>query len=215
MVCPHRYIAVEGPIGVGKTALAKRLCADLEAELLLEEADQNPFLERFYAEPRQYALATQLFFLLQRTQQLRALGQSDLFRPTRVADFTFQKDRLFAELTLERDELMLYGQVHDHVMVDVPKPDLVIFLQAPVEILLNRIALRGIRYEEPISADYLHHLTKLYRRFFQSYDAGPLLIVDAGRADLVNDKRHYHGLLAEMARVDSGHHYFGMTPLHQ
>ena len=209
MYCPHRYIAVEGPIGVGKTTLAKRLSVDLEAELLLEDAEENPFLARFYDQPRQYALATQLFFLMQRAEQLRDVRQSDLFKPTRVADFTFHKDRLFAELTLETDELELYGQVHDHVIADVPTPDLVIYLQAPVETLLDRIATRGIQYEEPITADYLYRLTELYRFFFQSYDTGPLLIVDAGRSDLVNDEHHYQELLEEMVRIESGQQFFG------
>ena len=211
MLCPHRYIAVEGPIGVGKTTLAKRLCADLEAELLLEHPAENPFLARFYHQPRQYALATQLFFLLQRAEQLRELAQNDLFKPIRVADFTFEKDRLFAELTLESDELRLYARVHDHVIGEIPRPDLVIYLQAPVEVLLDRIASRGIAYEAPITADYLYRLTELYRHFFQSYHAGPLLVVDADRTDLVNDEDRYRELLEEVARTETGHRYFGMT----
>ena len=197
---------------MGKTTLARRLSADLDAELLLEDADENPFLARFYNEPRQYALATQLFFLMQRAEQLRELSQRDLFKPTRVADFTFQKDRLFAELTLDSDELRLYAQVHDHVFIDVPRPDLVIYLQAPVETLLDRISMRGIQYEEMITADYLHRLTALYRRFFQDYASGPLLIVDAGRTDLVNDENHYLEFLQEMSRTKSGRHFFAMTP---
>ena len=147
---------------------------------------------------------------MQRAEQLRELAQDDLFKPIRVADFTFHKDRLFAELTLESDELRLYAQVHDHVIVEMPKPDLVIYLQAPVETLLERIAIRGIEYEAPISADYLLRLTELYRRFFQGYDAGPLLVVDAGRTDLVNDEYRYRELLGEMARTHSGHRHFGM-----
>lgn len=213
MHCPYRYIAVEGPIGVGKTTLARRLCTDLPAEILLEDAAENPFLARFYDQPGRFALATQLFFLMQRAEQMRQLGQRDLFRPTRVADFTFHKDQLFAELTLDADELALYTQVHDHVIVDVPKPDLVIYLQAPVETLLNRIAMRGIQYEETISADYLHQLNERYLRFFQVYDSGPLLIIDADRTDLVNDDGHYRDLLEEMTRIKSGRRFFPATPL--
>ena len=198
---------------MGKTTLARRLCTDLAAETLLEDADENPFLSRFYERPGQFALAPQLFFLMQRTEQLRQLGQRDLFTPTRVADFTFHKDQLFAELTLDADELALYTQVHDHVIVEVPKPDLVIYLQAPVETLLERIAMRGIQYEETISADYLHQLNDLYLRFFQAYDAGPLLIVDAGRTELMHDNDDYHDLLEEMTRLKAGHRFFPMTPL--
>ena len=198
---------------MGKTTLARRLCTDLAAKILLEDADENPFLARFYERPGQFALATQLFFLMQRTEQLRQLSQRDLFTSTRVADFTFHKDQLFAELTLDADEFALYSQVHDHVIVDVPKPDLVIYLQAPVETLLERIAMRGIQCEETISADYLHQLNDLYLRFFQAYDAGPLLIVDAGRTDLMYDDDDYHDLLEEMTRIKAGHRFFPMTPL--
>tara|TARA_Y100000588_G_C14168848_1_gene888174 strand:- start:83 stop:727 length:645 start_codon:yes stop_codon:yes gene_type:complete len=207
MCGPLRYIAIEGPIGVGKTTLARRLGTDIDAELLLEDANENPFLARFYREPRQYALAAQLFFLMQRANQIRALGQSDLFNPIRVADFTFHKESLFAELTLDPDELNLYHQLHGHVMVGVPIPDLVIYLQAPVEVLLQRISRRGIGYEQSITAQYLMQLTELYQKFFQSYEAGPLLIVDTSRIDLVNDENCYQALLEEVFHVRAGRNF--------
>ena len=143
---------------------------------------------------------------MQRADQLRELGQRDLFNSMQIADFTFHKDPLFAELTLAADELNLYRQLHEHVMVNVPIPDLVIYLQAPVDILLHRISKRGIRYEEPITAEYLRRLTELYLRFFQGYDAGPLLIVDTSRIDLVDDVHGYQELLEAVSRIKSGRH---------
>ncbi|HMI37580.1 MAG TPA: deoxynucleoside kinase, partial [Steroidobacteraceae bacterium] len=151
----HRFIALEGPIGVGKTSLATRIADSLGAEALLEHADQNPFLERFYRNPRAGALPAQLYFLFQRAQQLAALRQQDLFAPVRVADYLFDKDRLFARLTLDEEEFRLYEQVHSRLAVEVPKADLVIYLQAPVDVLLDRINRRGIRYEHYIERAYL------------------------------------------------------------
>ena len=144
---------------------------------------------------------------MQRANQIRALGQSDLFNPIRVADFTFHKESLFAELTLDSDELNLYHQLHGHVMVGVPIPDLVIYLQAPVEVLLQRISRRGIGYEQSITAPYLMQLTELYQKYFQRYEAGPLLIVDTSRIDLVNGEYCYQALLEEVLHVGSGRHF--------
>src|SRR5690242_13771085 len=138
-----RYIVVEGPIGVGKTSLARRLCASLSAEPVLEQAAENPFLERFYRNPRAAAFPTQLYFLFQRAQQLAALTQQDLFAPVRVADYLLEKDRLFARITLDEAEYALYDQVHAKLGIITPKPDLVVYLQAPVDVLLERIAKRG------------------------------------------------------------------------
>ena len=154
----HQFIAVEGPIGVGKTSLARRLCSSLAAQPVLEAADQNPFLERFYRNPRAGALPAQLYFLLQRAQQLTALKQADLFAPVRVADYLLAKDRLFARVTLDDAEYALYEQVYAKLDVQTPKPDLVVYLQAPVDVLLERIARRGVGYEQYIDRGYLERM---------------------------------------------------------
>jgi deoxyadenosine/deoxycytidine kinase len=177
---PRRnYIVVEGPIGVGKTSLARRLAATFHSELLLEGDAENPFLERFYRNPREAALPTQLYFLFQRARQLQGLRQGDIFQPVRIADFLMQKDRLFASLTLDDEELKLYEQVYNQMTFDAPLPDLVIYLQAPVEVLRSRIRARGIAYEQLIETDYLQRVLDAYARLFHYYDASPLLIVNA------------------------------------
>ncbi len=203
-----RYIVVEGPIGVGKTSLARRLAHSFETDLVLEGADENPFLERFYEDPRKGALPAQLFFLFQRVRQMESMRQQDMFQPVRVADFLIEKDRLFAELTLDADELKLYEQVYQHVTVDAPVPDLVIYLQAPVDVLLKRIARRGIRYERNIDAAYLHRLSDAYARMFLHYDAAPLLIVNAAHINLVDSDADYGALLEEIHTARKGMHYF-------
>jgi deoxyguanosine kinase len=202
------FIVVEGHIGVGKTSLARRLAESFGTELLLETADTNPFLEQFYRRPRQAALATQLFFLLQRAQQLNEMRQGDMFRPVRVADFLMEKDRLFAELTLNGDELGLYEQIYSHLTVDSPRPDLVIYLQAPVEVLLERIGRRGIPYEQLIEASYLQRLVDAYTRFFYDYSASPLLIVNAADINFVENEADYRQLLDQIYKIRSGRHYF-------
>lgn len=207
------YIVVEGPIGVGKTSLARRLADSFGSELLLEGAAENPFLERFYRNPRQGALSTQLFFLLQRARQMQELRQGDMFRPVRVADFLIEKDQLFARLTLDDQEYKLYEQVYAHLTLDAPVPDLVIYLQAPVDTLLNRIAKRGIGYEQHIDSAYLERLSQGYARFFHDYDAAPLLIVNAAHVDLVNSDAAYEELLAQIERVKTGRHYFNPMPV--
>ena len=202
------YIVVEGPIGVGKTSLARRLADSFESDLLLEGADENPFLERFYQNPRTGALPTQLFFLFQRARQMQSMRQADMFQPVRVADFLIEKDRLFAELTLDPEELKLYDQVYEHVTVDAPVPDLVIYLQAPVDILLKRIARRGIRYERRIDADYLQRLSEAYARMFLYYEAAPLLIVNAANINLVDGDADYSALLERIHTTRKGVQYF-------
>lgn len=203
-----RYIVIEGPIGVGKTSLARRLAEDFSGELLLEEVEENPFLERFYRNPRHAALPTQLFFLFQRTQQMQALRQSDLFAPVRIADFLLEKDRLFAQLNLDDDELNLYDQVYDNITVDAPKPDLVIYLQAPVEVLLSRVEKRGRGYERFIESNYLERLAESYTRFFHYYSESPLLIVNAADIDFVNNTEDYNLLVEQMRKARNGRHYF-------
>lgn len=207
------YIVVEGPIGVGKTSLARRLAESFGSELLLEGAADNPFLERFYRNPREGALSTQLFFLLQRARQLQDLRQADMFRPVRVADFLMEKDQLFARLTLDDQEYKLYEQVYAHLTLDAPQPDLVIYLQAPVDVLQQRITKRGIRHEQHIDSAYLERLSQAYARFFHDYDAAPLLIVNAAHIDPVSSDADYQALLEQIARTRTGRHYFNPLPV--
>lgn len=207
------YIVVEGPIGVGKTSLAKRLAESLGSGLLLEDAQENPFLERFYLNPRQAALPTQLYFLFQRARQLKELRQTDLFRPTRVADFLMEKDRLFAQITLDDDEFRLYEQVYAQMALDAPTPDLVIYLQAPVETLLARISKRGMASERYIETAYLQRLTDAYTEFFYYYSAAPLLIVNAAEINPVSNDQDYAMLLEQIRNIRSGRHYFNPLPI--
>jgi deoxyguanosine kinase len=206
------FIVVEGPIGVGKTSLARRLAETFGSELLLEGAAENPFLERFYRNPRANAMQTQLFFLLQRAQQMQELRQGDMFEPVRVADFLMDKDRLFARLTLDNEEFKLYEQVYSHLTIDVPKPDLVIYLQAPVDVLIKRIGKRGIGYERGMEPGYLKSLCDTYTQFFHYYDEAPLLIVNAAEINLVDSESDYRLLLEQMAQARSGRHYFNPMP---
>jgi len=209
----RKFIAVEGPIGVGKTSLAKRLAASFGSELLLEGPDQNPFLERFYKNPRQGALPAQLFFLFQRAHQLQELRQTDLFQPVRVADFLIDKDRLFAQVTLDHDEYRLYEQVYEHITLEAPEPDLVIYLQAPVDVLVERIRMRGNAYERNIEVAYLEQITKAYTQFFHFYDAAPLLIINTSTIDLVNNDNDYNALLEQMRAMRGGRQYFNPLPM--
>jgi len=205
---PHRYVVVEGPIGVGKTSLTRRLAKSFGSELVLEQGDENPFLERFYRNPRAAAFQTQLYFLFQRARQIQDLRQADLFERVRVADYLLDKDRLFARLTLDDEEFALYEQVYERLAIDAPVPDLVVYLQAPVEILLERIARRGIQYEQVIERRYLERLVESYSRFFLEYDVAPVLIVNASEIDLVGSDADYASLLREVARARKGRHYF-------
>jgi deoxyadenosine/deoxycytidine kinase len=207
-VTPHRFIVIEGPIGVGKTSLARRLSQSLNAQLILEHAEQNPFLERFYRSPRAAAFQTQLFFLFQRARQLEEVRQEDLFGAVRVADYLLEKDRLFARVTLDDAEYELYERVYERVAVDAPQPDLVVYLQAPVDVLMDRIAKRGIRYEQLIERAYLEKLTQAYARFFHAYDASPLLIVNSAAIDPVSSEHDYQLLFAEINKARRGRHFF-------
>lgn len=202
-----RFIAIEGPIGVGKTSLARRLAESLQAEVLLEAAETNPFLPGFYREPRRYALATQLHFLFDRVRQLAPRAQASLFEPGLVSDFLFDKDRLFARVALEPAEFQLYEEVYTRVMQALPVPDLVIYLQASVPVLRQRIARRGIEYEQDISPAYLERLCAEYVDYFYYFDAAPLLIVNAEEVNLVGDGGHYADLLAHLARGVVGRQY--------
>ena len=203
-----RYIVVEGPIGVGKTSLARRLAASLEGDLILERPEDNPFLERFYDKPRDAALPTQLFFLFQRARQLETLLQEDLFAAARIADFLFDKETLFAELTLASEELELYRQVRANLGITPRVPDLVVYLQAPVDVLLERIARRGIGFEQRMTRAYLERLAEAYARFFHAWEASPLLIVNVATIDPVHNDREYAELFGAIERIDKGRHFF-------
>ena len=203
-----RFIVVEGPIGVGKTSLATKLAESLSADLILEEVQTNPFLERFYREGRSAALPAQMFFLFERARQIESLRQSDLFSNVRVSDYIFSKDNLFAELNLSPDELRLYNQVVTSLNIDAPVPDLVIYLQASVDSLLQRIARRGIGYERAIERAYLEKLTEAYARFFHAYNEGPLLIVNASQIDPVNNQTDYDQLFEQIEKTTGGRHFF-------
>ncbi|WP_339859710.1 deoxynucleoside kinase [Pseudohongiella acticola] len=207
-----RYIAVEGPIGVGKTSLAKRLAETFNYDIVLEKPEDNPFLERFYRNPKQHALATQLFFLFQRAQQLQELKQDDLFEPVRIADFLIDKDMLFARQNLDPDEFQLYQNVYQHLTIDAPVPELVIYLQAPTQILLQRIQKRGIAAEQTIEADYLSRLNDAYTTFFHYYDRSPLLIVNSTELDLVRHDEDYEQLVNQIMTAPQGVHYFNPKP---
>ena len=204
----HRFIVVEGPIGVGKTSLARRLCVSLGAQPVFEQAAQNPFLERFYRNPRAGALPVQLHFLLQRAQQLAGLNQADLFAPVRVADYLLEKDRLFARVTLDDAEYALYEQLYARLDIRPPKPDLVVYLQAPVDVLIERIARRGVEFEQHIERQYLERLNEAYARFFHEFEAAPLLIVNAASIDPVTNQRDYEGLLSAIKRMSRGRLYY-------
>ena len=204
----YRYVVIEGPIGVGKTSLAQKLAPLMGPSLVLEHAEDNPFLERFYRSPRTGALPAQLFFLFQRSRQLQQLRQSDLFSPVRVSDFLLEKDRLFARVTLDDEEYDLYEQVYERLAIDAPKPDLVVYLQAPVDVLMDRIARRGIRYEQAMERAYLERLVDAYTRFFHQYVDSPLLIVNAADVDFLSNEQHFSQLEAEVKRPRRGRHYF-------
>lgn len=207
-----QFIVVEGPIGVGKTSLSKRLADTFNYELLLEKSDENPFLDRFYQNQRQNALATQLFFLFQRAQQLQDLKQDDLFKPVRVADFLIEKDQLFAKQTLDHDEYDLYLNVYNHLILETPVPDLVIYLQAPTEVLLDRIQKRGIPSEQHIERSYLDRLNEAYKQFFHYFSQTSLLIVNCAEIDLVSNEDDYQQLVNYILDLSSGTHYFNPKP---
>jgi deoxyguanosine kinase len=195
-----RYIVVEGPIGAGKTSLARQLADHLSADMLLEQPEDNPFLPRFYDDMQRFALPTQLTFLFQRVDQLRGLTQVDMFREPTVSDFLLDKDPLFARLNLSDDEYALYDKVYRHLKPQTPTPDLVIYLQAPVDTLLARVRMRGVSFEQSIPDEYLARLADAYARYFYQYDEAPLLIINSERLNFVDNPAHLRMLLG---RVDS------------
>ena len=207
------YIVVEGPIGVGKTTLAQRLAATMKADLLLEQVSENPFLPRFYQDPEASALPTQLYFLFQRARQIESLRQTDMFRQSRVADFLIQKDRLFAEVTLTDAEMELYYQVYNHLTLEAPAPDLVIYLQAPVDTLLRRVRERGIEYESSINEAYLKRIADAYIEFFYHYNEAPLLIVNSEDFNLASGSGDFNLLLNHIRELPPGRHFFNPRSL--
>jgi deoxyadenosine/deoxycytidine kinase len=206
----YRYIVVEGPIGVGKTTLARAISEASGAALMLEESDANPFLPRFYENAERYALPAQLFFLFQRMDQVAALNQSDLFRRATIADFMLEKDPLFARLNLKDEELRLYEQIYSHLKPQAPQPDLVIYLQATPETLVERVQRRGVAYEKNIPDAYLAGLAETYTRFFYQYTGAPLLIVNSDRLNFVESADDLGLLMERIAAMRGPREFFSL-----
>jgi len=206
----YRYIVVEGPIGVGKTTLAQRIAERIGAQTMLEQPEENPFLERFYRDATHYALPAQMFFLFQRMEQLRKLTQTDMFNAPVVSDFLLDKDPIFARLTLADDELKLYQQLYEHVRPQAPLPDLVIYLQAPAEILIERVRKRGVSMEAGISSGYLQRLCESYSRFFYHYDDAPLLIVNNERLNPLEREEDFDLLMSRIASMRGKREFFNL-----
>lgn len=206
----HRHIVVEGAIGSGKTTLANRLAQRLGAQTLLEDSRSNPFLPLFYRDMRRYALPTQLFFLFQRVGQLETLKQPDLFGKPVVADFALAKDPLFARVTLDDAEYQLYARIFEHVKPQAPAPDLVIYLQAPVETLAQRLRRRRDPHDAGISEDYLRALSEAYMRYFHHYDDSPLLIVNSEHLNFVDNVAHLEMLVERMGAMRGSREFFNL-----
>jgi deoxyguanosine kinase len=204
----YPYLVIEGPIGCGKTTLAKKLAEHFSVNLLLENAAANPFLPKFYQDGERYALPTQLFFLFQRTEQIRELSQRDLFGGATIADFFLEKDPLFARLNLNDEEFALYRQIYQHLQLQTTTPDLVIYLQTPVDTLLKRVEQRNISYEHTISKEYLSRLAEAYNELFHHYDASPLLIVNNEHLDCASDETALELLLTRISTMRSRREYF-------
>lgn len=206
----YRYVVVEGPIGAGKTSLARRLADYAGASAMLEKPGENPFLSRFYADPARHALSVQLFFLFQRVNEVSELAQMDLFQTRTVADYFFDKDALFARLNLNDDEFTLYQNIYRHLAPQAPAPDLVIYLQAPTETLYERVRRRGIGYEQAIAESYLERLSQGYRDFFHHYDAAPVLVVNCENLNFVDNDDHFELLLGRIAGMRGQREFFSM-----
>lgn len=207
------YIAVEGPIGVGKTTLARRLAETFNCETILEDAEENPFLKRFYQNRRANALPTQLSFLFQRIQKLQTIKQGELFHQGRVSDFLIEKDPLFARITLDNDEYRLYQTLYDKVIEELPQPDLVVCLQAPTNTLFDRLQRRGNSIERGIDLTYIQTLNDAYTQFFHHYEDTPLLIVNTSEINLAQGNSDYFNLVKYILRGQPGRHYYNPHPV--
>ena len=203
-----RYIAIEGPIGVGKSSLAKLLAQKFGSRLVKEDVAHNPFLERFYENPKKYAFQTQLYFLLSRYRQQKELAQGDLFDSGVVCDYILAKDKIFALINLEDDEVTLYESIYKLLVSSLPRPDLVIYLQARPEVLLSRVRKRGIAYERNISLDYLKTLSDAYNEYFFHYNETALLVVNTSEIDFVESTRDLEHLVREVKSVKRGMHHY-------
>ena len=210
----YKFIVVEGPIGVGKTTLARKLANNLNSELLLEKFLENPFLEKFYKDIDKYALSTQLHFLLQRKADLSKLDSVSSNNKNYVSDYFINKDKLFAKTVLSRNEFELYTKIYDALNITIPKPDLIIYLQADPDTLLERIKLRGNGFEKNITKDYLQKITDAYTQFFYSYKDSPLLIINTSRVD-VNKSHDYVMLLDEISKDIKGKNYFNPSTIYE
>ncbi len=202
------YIVIEGPIGCGKTTLAKMLANKFPVDYLSEKADSNPFLPRFYQDVQRYALPTQLFFLFQRASQIADLAQRDMFAKPIVADFFLEKDPIFARLNLDDEEYTLYHQIYQHLQLKAPKPDLVIYLQTPVDSLMERIEERNVNYELDIPREYVERLADAYSEFFHSYDTSPVLIVNNEKLNILNNTEAFDLLLSRILQIKGQREFF-------
>lgn len=204
----YNYVVVEGPIGVGKSSLTLKLAQHLNAQTLLEQPQDNPFLEKFYRDASRHALPTQMFFLFQRINQLREMNQTDLFNTRTVSDFLLDKDPIFARITLDDDELNLYQQLYNHLRPQAAPPDLVIYLEAQPETLMERIKKRGIPMEASISEIYLYRLCESYSRFFYHYNAAPVLIVNTQNLNPIDREEDFELLVSHIANMRGKREYF-------
>ncbi|MFW5431438.1 MAG: deoxynucleoside kinase [Methylophilaceae bacterium] len=204
----YPFIVVEGPIGSGKTTLARMLSEKFSTQLLSEKAEENPFLSRFYQDVKRYALPTQLFFLFQRSQQIADVNQMDMFSKPVMADFFLEKDPLFARLNLDDEEYALYHQIYHHLQLKSPKPDLVIYLQTPVDALSHRITERNIKYESEIPNEYIERLSNAYSEFFHTYDTSPVLIVNNEKLNIIKDESALDLLIDRIGQIKTPREYF-------
>jgi deoxyguanosine kinase len=202
------YVVIEGPIGSGKTTLARMLADKFSVELLSEKAEANPFLTRFYQDAQRYALPTQLFFLFQRSRQIEDMAQRDMFGQPTVSDFFLEKDPLFARLNLDDEEYSLYHQIYQHLQLKAPKPDLVVYLQTPIDALVDRIEERNISYEQDMPREYIARLAEAYSEFFHTYDASPLLIVNNEKLNIIKDQEAFNLLIERINQIKSSREYF-------
>jgi len=203
-----KYIVVEGPIGVGKTSLVRMLGEEFASRVVLEKVADNPFLPKFYTNPSGFAFQTQMFFLLSRYQQQRELAQQELFSQSIICDYLFAKDKIFASVNLNEDELLLYQQIYNLLDQRIPKPDLVIYLQSQTEVLQQRIRMRGRSYEREVSWDYIEAVNEAYNRLFFSYDETPLLIINTSEVDFVRKPEDFQDLVREIRRMKKGVQFY-------